>query len=107
MSWLRILASPLVTLALLAGHAPAGAAPRTPILSDYTHTAWDALKGAPIDVLKIAQDRDGWLWIATTTGLYRFDGVQFERQDSVYGHPLYSTDPLALAAAADGALWVG
>lgn len=107
MSWLRILASPLVILALLASHAPAGAAPRTPILSDYTHTAWDALKGAPIDVLKIAQDSDGWLWIATTTGLYRFDGVQFERQDSVYGHPLYSTDPLALAAAADGALWVG
>ena len=79
----------------------------TALLSDYTHSAWGALQGAPVDVLKFAQGKDGWLWIATATGLYRYDGVHFERTDSVYGHLLPSSNVLGLAATGDGALWVG
>ncbi len=33
--------------------------------------------------------------------------MQFERTDSVYGHPLYSSDVLGPMAARDGALWGG
>jgi len=88
-------------------HTAAAIAVPAPLLSDYTHSAWGGAQGAPVDVLKFAQSGDGWLWIATATGLYRYDGVQFERTDSVYGHPLYSSDVLGLMAARDGALWVG
>jgi len=28
-------------------------------------------------------DSDGYLWIATPSGLYRFDGVRFDRIDSI------------------------
>ena len=101
-------AAGLLLLQLHAGATePATAASPAPLLSDYTHTAWGGLQGAPVDVLKFAQGPDGWLWMATATGLYRYDGAQFERADSVYGHRLYSSDVLGLMATRDGALWVG
>ena len=86
-----------------------GSAPAAPValLDDYTHTAWGGLQGGPVDVVKIAQTTDGWLWAATETGLYRYDGVTFEHTDTVYGRRLASGKVLGLAAAADGALWVG
>ena len=87
----------LLILPLLACHLHACAAAPSPLLSDYTHNAWGALQGAPVDVLKFAQGNDGWLWIATATGLYRYDGVRFDRVDSVYGHRLPSSNVLGLA----------
>ncbi|MYN43908.1 histidine kinase [Pseudoduganella sp. FT93W] len=83
------------------------AAPPSPLLSDYTHTAWNGLNGAPIDVHKIAQTSDGWLWAATPAGLFRFDGLHFERMDKVYGQALRSSNVMGLLAPADGSLWVG
>ena len=77
------------------------------LLTDYTHTAWTELEGAPTGVTKFAQGPDGWLWIATPTGLYRFDGVRFERTEKIYGRPLDSSNIMALAIAPDGAVWVG
>jgi signal transduction histidine kinase/ligand-binding sensor domain-containing protein len=91
---------------LLALHLHGGAAP-APLLADYTHTAWGGLQGAPVDVLKFAQTPDGWLWMATAIGLYRYDGVGFERTDTVYGQRLHSNDVIGLMAARNGALWVG
>jgi ligand-binding sensor domain-containing protein len=91
----------------LAARLHAAAATPAPLLADYTHTAWGGLQDAPVDVLKLVQSTNGWLWIATATGLYRYDSVQFERTDTVYGHRLSSSDVLGLMAGADGALWVG
>ena len=99
----RCAAALLLMLHLHGIAAPVPAA----LSSDFIHTAWGGLQGAPVDVLKFAQGADGWLWIATATGLYRYDGAQFERTDSVYGHRLVSSDVLGLAAARDGALWAG
>lgn len=91
---------------LLALHLQGTAAP-APLLADYTHTAWGGLQGGPVDVLKFAQTRDGWLWMATAVGLYRYDGVAFERTGVVHGQRLHSDDVLGLMASRDGALWVG
>lgn len=91
---------------LLAFHLHAWAA-TMPLLADYTHTAWGGLQGAPVDVMKFAQTPDGWLWMATAIGLYRYDGTGFERVDSVYGQRLRSNDIIGLMATRDGALWTG
>ncbi|WP_166454775.1 sensor histidine kinase [Duganella aquatilis] len=48
-------------------------------LGDLNHTSWSEKDGVPADINGMAQTRDGWLWLATTDGLYRFDGVRFER----------------------------
>lgn len=97
----------LIFVCLAFGLTPALAEAARPLLTDYTHTAWTELDGAPVGATKFAQGEDGWLWISTPTGLYRFDGVRFERTEKVYGHPLESSNLMALAFAADGALWVG
>ena len=92
---------------LLTGHAAVGAAAPLPLLTDYTHTAWTEMDGAPTEVTKFAQGPDGWLWIATPTGLFRFDGMRFGRADKVYGNALDSSNIMGLTATPDGALWVG
>jgi signal transduction histidine kinase/ligand-binding sensor domain-containing protein len=47
--------------------------------TDYHHTQWTAAESAPAGIRTMAQTRDGWLWLGTGDGLYRFDGFRFER----------------------------
>src|SRR5580700_5129867 len=47
-------------------------------IGQFVHTAWSAKDGAPTDVYALAQTTDGFLWLGTTRGLYRFDGISFE-----------------------------
>lgn len=72
----------------------------------YFHTGWMPSDGAPGDIHGIVQDAEGWLWIASSTGLYRFDGHAFERVDAIDGNRLHKSNILSLAYL-DGALWVG
>jgi signal transduction histidine kinase/ligand-binding sensor domain-containing protein len=73
----------IAMVCLFASIAPGRAqeAPHVTSLKDFSHTAWTQREGAPADVWAIAQTTDGWLWLGTPTGLYRFDGVGFERYD--------------------------
>src|SRR5260370_13279318 len=46
-------------------------------ISQFTHTSWSAKDGIPGPVNAIAQTPDGYLWLGTPAGLYRFDGLHF------------------------------
>ena len=100
----RILsASALICAAL--GILHAGAGDRT--ISQFVHTAWSAKDGAPGNITALAQTADGFLWLGTQQGLYRFDGVSFERYEPQSGPPFQSSSILALLALPDGDLWIG
>ena len=71
------------------------------------HTGWTLKEGVAGAVRALAQTTDGYLWLGTATGLYRFDGVQFERYEPPLGPPLLKSNVLALRAVSDGGLWVG
>lgn len=74
--------------------------------TQYTTTHWSAREGAPADVRTLAQTPDGFLWLGTSTGLYRFDGLQFTRIEP----PLFPKLPnsiRALVVDAKGGLWIG
>lgn len=46
--------------------------------ADYSVTTWNRQDGLPGGgVFALAQDTDGYLWVGTDSGLFRFDGVQF------------------------------
>jgi len=68
------------------------------------HTSWSAADGAPAGIASIAQTPDGWLWIGGASGLYRFDGVRFERAPAALA-PL-SANIAFLGVLPDGALWI-
>jgi signal transduction histidine kinase/ligand-binding sensor domain-containing protein len=93
----------LMLLCLLAGACVAS----TLTSPQYHHTAWTMQDGAPADIWGLAQGRDGYLWLGTGTGLYRFDGVQFEQFHPPQDKPFASSNITALYTASDGALWIG
>ena len=48
------------------------------VLNDNSLTSWGPTDGLPAnEVLAIAQDPDGFLWLGTNGGLVRFDGTRF------------------------------
>jgi ligand-binding sensor domain-containing protein len=77
-------------------------------INQYGHRSWKIENGylgaAPY---AIAQDRDGYLWLGTYRGLYRFDGVRFLRWMPPAGMHLPSSRITSLLADRDGSLWIG
>ena len=57
-------------------------------------------------VLSMTQTRDGWLWLGGPSGLYRFDGMQFEQFAPANG-ALLSRNVSVVNALDDGSLWIG
>lgn len=48
-------------------------------LRELNHTVWTDRDGAPTGAPNMAQTPDGWMWFGSKDGLFRFDGVKFER----------------------------
>ena len=92
-------------LALLSGRAHA----LDPSLSiaQLHHDTWTSKDGMPGDVWEMTQDTGGFMWFATPSGLYRFDGVRFEHMRSLGGQPLLSNVIATVRAFPDGSLWIG
>jgi len=86
--------------------SPVLALPRDELLTELYHTAWGERNGLTGSVIALAQTTDGYLWIGTTNGLYRFDGLYFE-PFKPEGGALPSTSVTTLMAVPDGGLWVG
>ncbi|WP_198283469.1 sensor histidine kinase [Sphingomonas sp. PAMC 26605] len=73
--WLKI----AILIYLMCGSAAdASRSPTSAGLSHVRHTAWTMAQGAPAPIYKIAQDRNGYLWLSSRAGLYRFDGNRFD-----------------------------
>jgi len=76
-------------------------------IGQFLHTGWAVADGAPSGIHGLAQTTDGYLWLASTSGLIRFDGVRFERYEPKQGDTLQDRDISALLATPDGGLWIG
>ena len=99
-----------IALSVWAGTAasPAGAEPGLNIpLKDYVRRAWNTGEGLPqSSVRAIAQSDQGYLWIATSEGLVRFDGARMDVLDRKSTPALPSPNIGALLQDGD-AVWVG
>jgi ligand-binding sensor domain-containing protein len=76
-------------------------------LIDFRHTAWGLQDGAPSQIYALAQTKDGYLWLGTYNGLFRFDGVTFEEYQPLRGQHLLHSGIRSLLATSDGGLWIG
>lgn len=76
-------------------------------IGQFQHTAWTTKEGAPGQIRALAQTKDGYLWIGAPDGLYRFDGVSFERYEPRTGGPFPQLPVRFLQALPNGDLWIG
>lgn len=90
----------LLLVCLLAANANAGL-PETPQLRQLT-----VADGLPSNVIyKIAQDKNGYLWLATADGLVRYDGTGFRVWQ--LGEGLRENVLSWVAVDAENQIWVG
>lgn len=102
------LAAWFATAALVAVGAPTCAVAQTEAFSGYTQHVWQASDGLPEQTVQaFAQTRDGYLWIGTSGGLVRFDGVHFTVFDRQNTPALNENSIFCLMVSRDGALWIG
>lgn len=103
---LRLLQSASLLAALLQSAGALALAPDLRI-GQLHHASWTTQDGAPTGIESLAQTSDGYVWLAASAGLFRFDGVRFERIDSVGGQRLPSNNVLKVFAPRSGGLWIG
>jgi signal transduction histidine kinase/ligand-binding sensor domain-containing protein/AraC-like DNA-binding protein len=97
----RRVALSVVLLSSVTAGAPAHAGPSLP----YAVRAWTVEDGLPTSTIQdIAQTPDGYLWLSTTGGLARFDGVRFETFGLAQGLP--SNRFQGLCVDRHGTLWI-
>ena len=76
-------------------------------ISQYGHTAWTIRNGfIPGTAYAMAQTPDGYLWLGTEFGLFRFDGVHSVPWQPPAGERLPDS-PYSLLVSRDGTLWIG
>jgi signal transduction histidine kinase/ligand-binding sensor domain-containing protein len=85
---------------------PTFALDRDRSIVQFNHTAWSENDGAPSEISALAQTEDGYLWIGSARGLFRFDGVKFEEYKPQPGVELSSHSIYSLMATPDGGLWI-
>ncbi len=107
----RVLLEFPVAILLLFSLAPSASAASEPesanAFSRYSLDHWHEAQGFPSTrIREIVQARDGYLWMATYSGLVRFDGVSFTLFNLKSGSLKYD-EVWALKEDKEGALWIG
>ena len=93
-------------IALLCAGAGSAADPGRDI-PGYTHVRFTSEDGAPPGIYAIAQSPDGFLWLGTNAGVFRFDGITFERMSPPSGVSTQSDLVDSLIVTPSGDVWAG
>jgi len=76
-------------------------------ISQYGHHAWTVRDGFSVGtIFAMAQTPDGYLWLGSEFGLFRFDGVRSVPWQPPAGQHLPNV-PYSLLVTRDGTLWIG
>src|ERR1700683_1457747 len=96
----------LVGVTLIAGPVPqvrgADVAPAVRGITDFHHTEWNGL-GAVFD---IKQSPEGFLWLTTSKGVLRFDGVRFQSVEDVTRGAAHDNEIDSVFLSPSGGLWL-
>lgn len=92
-----------VAVALCISAAAVALDPARSIQQMY-HRAYTSADGLPSGITAITQTTDGYLWVGSGSGLFRFNGQRFEPYAAA---KLLSPGITALTATESGDLWIG
>ena len=74
----------------------------------YSHSVWQRQNGLPANAVNVGfQGHDGYLWLGTSAGLFRFDGVNFKAVNTNPANGKNVETISALCVTKDSSLWVG
>jgi ligand-binding sensor domain-containing protein/signal transduction histidine kinase/CheY-like chemotaxis protein len=77
-------------------------------ITQYIRDTWTVKDGLPQNtIFSISQTHDGYIWIGTTNGLARFDGVTFRTFNKQNTPELKNNKIFALCKSRDQNLWIG
>jgi ligand-binding sensor domain-containing protein/signal transduction histidine kinase len=107
-SWQRCC---IVAFLVLAGVlASAQKAPKESSIGNWNYTvrSWQAQNGLPGETVQsFAQTPDGFLWVGTSDGLFRFDGANFTLFSHANTPLMRENSVFCLLAGQNGRLWIG
>jgi signal transduction histidine kinase/ligand-binding sensor domain-containing protein/DNA-binding response OmpR family regulator len=76
-------------------------------INQYGHESWTSQRGLPGEaVYQVLQTADGYLWMRTSAGLVRFDGVRFAQIDPSVDKVPFGESVRALCLSLDGQMLV-
>jgi PAS domain S-box-containing protein len=75
------------------------------VLQGYHHTAWTNEKGVSA-VWAVQQAPNGFLWLTTATGVFRFDGIRFESIDEVTNRAVHNANIISVFPSSSGGTWL-
>jgi ligand-binding sensor domain-containing protein len=77
-------------------------------INQYGHNVWLKQYGLPANAVNVGlQGRDGYLWLGTSAGLFRFDGVSFTPVNTNPKDSKVIETISTLCLSRDSSLWVG
>jgi signal transduction histidine kinase/ligand-binding sensor domain-containing protein len=74
-------------------------------LQSFHHSSWSAEEGLSA-VFDIQQAPDGYLWLTTARGVFRFDGVRFESLDEATNSAVSNRDIDSVFVSRSGGVWL-
>jgi signal transduction histidine kinase/ligand-binding sensor domain-containing protein len=74
-------------------------------IRDVHHTAWTSENG-PGAVFDVQQAPDGYLWLTTSKGVSRFDGVRFQSVGEVTRGAVNDNDIFSVFVSSSGGVWL-
>ena len=95
----------LLAAAIVLQPLPVFATGRGRLMVHYTHQSWSEESDAPRPVTALAQDRRGYLWVATALGVFRFDGLRFELMSAGVDMVTHGA-PSVLLVRRNGDVWM-
>ncbi len=93
------------TLIVMIGMRVPAARALPPDAANYHHTMWTSENGLGA-VLDIQQAADGYLWLTTSTGVFRFDGVRFQSVEEATNGAAPNSEIHAVFLSSSGGVWL-